>query len=487
MLLRLSEIFFIFSLCAKYSEQGCVPPEDTEGGYFEPYQTNYEYGEKINYTCNYGHYHAGGTLTRTCQGFPAINAYVWTGSTPNCALIDCNEPTIPNAVYETPEATTYRSIVSYKCDGGLAPLGTLYAECMADGVWKYTPCEEPEFHCPPPPEVSNARPNVSETKQQHGTAIHYSCNNGYAMQGTYEPLICQQTTWIGSLPICGPIDTDIDIIPISTQPTSPQPILLTKNALSIVAGVVTAVILTIALTITVLILRKRQKKSERKRKSDQANMQSMAVSLPPATSTPVQHRHLQPGEPIKPNDSGTFTRCSAAGMVTTGDLTLPYHMIQCPHDHRPTIGAENRKRNNYVPDGQFRPLFSSYEQAQSSSPSTVQSDVSTTEPEFHTIRECLGDFKNNNVSNSQSTMAQTLPASSQNVTLTHPPNLFAHGSRASAGPFTRTLWTPDGRPYEAVKCEHGVEHVYQPLEHIYEEPHIWMRPLPDPQHQPRNS
>lgn len=246
------------------------------------------------------------------------------------------------------------------------------------------------------------------------------------------------------------------------------------------AGVVTAVILIAILTITVLCLRRRHRKPP-----PQETVESIISASPVTASTPNQPRHNANTESLKLSDNAR-----KSGEASAADMSLPYHRIQCPHTHQP-IPIDFRKRNNYVPDSSlahFRPLVSNYEHAQSSSPSTVQSELSVTDSEFHTIRECLGDFKNNNMPNAA---VNPLPNLQQpvhrchtmhNPQVHHESGLFPGNVRCINGASTRTLWTPDGRSYEAVTCPHGVEHVYQPLEHIYEEPHIWRRPLPDPQH-----
>lgn len=204
-------------------------------------------------------------------------------------------------------------------------------------------------------------------------------------------------------------------------------------------------------------------------KPPQEAPQHIIPTSPLSTSTPHQHRHMQP-------IGGTFPRSAAGGQMIGSDMTLPYHVSQCPHSHQSVPLPDHCK--NYVPDSSlshFRPLVSNYEHAHSSSPSTVQSDVSVTDSEFHTIRECLGDFKNNNLPDPGPN--PQLPVHHSN-TLPYPHH--HNVGRCVSAPFTRTLWTPDGRPYEAVTSPCGVEHIYQPLERIYEEPHIWRTPLPNP-------
>ena len=69
-----------------------------------------------------------------------------------------------------------------------------------------------EFHCPEPPQVSHARPNVSQTRQQHGTVIHYQCIDGYVLRESDTTLRCDKTSWIGDLPTC--------VAPIHVDPTT---------------------------------------------------------------------------------------------------------------------------------------------------------------------------------------------------------------------------------------------------------------------------
>lgn len=81
-----------------------------------------------------------------------------------------------------------------------------------------------EFHCPKPPEVGHAHPNVSETRQQHGTTIGYQCNHGYTLESSTEQtvLYCQKTTWVGNLPTCIPAK----VVPITQEKTTKKSVVL---------------------------------------------------------------------------------------------------------------------------------------------------------------------------------------------------------------------------------------------------------------------
>lgn len=72
-------------LCDVVSAQGCTPPTPIDGGYYYPIKPIYSYGDQINYTCDSGYHMPSGTGTRRCQGFVAINAYIWSGAEPECA------------------------------------------------------------------------------------------------------------------------------------------------------------------------------------------------------------------------------------------------------------------------------------------------------------------------------------------------------------------------------------------------------------------
>lgn len=261
----------------------------------------------------------------------------------------------------------------------------------------------------------------------------------------------------------------------------------------------TALILTTILIVTVLCLRHRQRKSTHRAESVDSES---TISLPRA-STPRQSQLTTMGSMrLPPHTNNTAQRDHV--------LTLPYHRIQCQHIIPGTGCVEYSKADYAKVDSpcHFRPVILSHQSdhIHSSSPSTVQSDVpSMSDNEFHTIRECLGDTKNNNmVPNSTSTPApavsppalpvgQIPPHSQSESAVSPPPNYHQIQHRSQPGQptvaslphphqhlRTRTLWTPDGRPYEAVTCPHGVEHVYQPLEHIYEEPRMWTRTLQHP-------
>jgi len=242
-------------------------------------------------------------------------------------------------------------------------------------------------------------------------------------------------------------------------------------ALPIVAGVVTAVLLTAILIVTVLCLRKKYKMSSESRDIPESGSNTVPQSLTVSQQPP----QLVSSQIVKHP-----TVCQTMSSTATG-LTLPYHSIQCPH-HNYT-----KSEQNYVPDSSllhYKPLVTSSEHTHSSSPSTVQSEVSATDSDLNAMRECFRDFGNNNLPANHPPPHNLLPPHIHSYPSQHFHTLTAHQHgnsvfHSATAPRTRTLWTADGRPYEAVTCSHGVEHVYQPLEHIYEEPHTWTRPLPN--------
>ncbi|XP_070558431.1 sushi, von Willebrand factor type A, EGF and pentraxin domain-containing protein 1-like [Ptychodera flava] len=135
---------------------------------------DFTYDQTVTYTCHTG-YHSVGNSIVTCQE----NA-LWTDK-PECAEIDCGEPSdIENADREGDDFT-YDSTVNYNCHPGYQISGNNAITCKENGDWTEAP-QCTIIDCGDPGVVENADRTGSDFT--YNQVVTIQCHEGYYMNGS---------------------------------------------------------------------------------------------------------------------------------------------------------------------------------------------------------------------------------------------------------------------------------------------------------------
>ncbi|GAA6216651.1 membrane cofactor protein-like isoform X9 [Lates japonicus] len=177
----------------------CRPPPMIEHGNYDPKKEEYyEYGEVVQYSCQ-NLYTLNGSKSLTCS-----ENGNFMPDPPQCILVECEDPKIENAVRIEGPPPPYRHkyAVTYQCKSGYNMIGKGTLVCGINGRWsselpqcQSVECEDPtienavRIEGPPPP----YRPQATVT---------YQCKSGYNMIGK-GTLVCGiNGRWSSELPQC---------------------------------------------------------------------------------------------------------------------------------------------------------------------------------------------------------------------------------------------------------------------------------------------
>ncbi|KAG8143035.1 hypothetical protein E2320_000316 [Naja naja] len=129
------------------------------------------FSSSIIYKCRDGYYSTG-VLSRHCT----VNG-TWTGSTPECTVINCGDPGVPANGIRMGNDFTYNKTVTFQC--------------------------MPAIICKSPQIVSNGR--VMGSDFSWGSSISYTCLEGYQLS-LAAVLTCEGNgSWSGEIPQCFPV------------------------------------------------------------------------------------------------------------------------------------------------------------------------------------------------------------------------------------------------------------------------------------------
>ncbi|XP_013412167.1 uncharacterized protein LOC106174934 isoform X2 [Lingula anatina] len=136
-----------WELCRERGNLTCSAPEP---GVNATYSGNLTMGLVVTYSCNVGHVHASGNVTRTCLG-----NLTWSGTQMECEVVICSDPGFISNSARLP--TTSQNFyggnnVTYTCDSGyFLANGSLSRVCQDNSTWSDDPpfCEViPEWSTP---------------------------------------------------------------------------------------------------------------------------------------------------------------------------------------------------------------------------------------------------------------------------------------------------------------------------------------------------
>ena len=153
-----------------------------------------QYGARLQYNCSTG-YNLDGNDIISCQ----LNTS-WSLPTPTCSIVNCGNPGAPVNGYTNGSVFTYQSIVQYYCNEGYQLSGGSSAQCTANGDWNITLPNCTLVNCGDPGIPDNGT-RIGDNFYYNST-VTYSCNNGYNLTGTAALTCLSSGTWSALIPTC---------------------------------------------------------------------------------------------------------------------------------------------------------------------------------------------------------------------------------------------------------------------------------------------
>ncbi|XP_055110866.1 CUB and sushi domain-containing protein 2 isoform X5 [Symphalangus syndactylus] len=157
------------------------------------------FSSSIVYECREGYY-ATGLLSRHCS----VNG-TWTGSDPECLVINCGDPGIPANGLRLGNDFRYNKTVTYQCVPGymMESHRVSVLSCTKDRTWNGTKPVCKALMCKPPPLIPNGK--VVGSDFMWGSSVTYACLEGYQLS-LPAVLTCEGNgSWTGELPQCFPV------------------------------------------------------------------------------------------------------------------------------------------------------------------------------------------------------------------------------------------------------------------------------------------
>ncbi|KAG5855860.1 hypothetical protein ANANG_G00001150 [Anguilla anguilla] len=157
------------------------------------------FSRSITYACREGYY-SSALLTRHCT----VNG-TWTGSMPECTVINCGDPGVPANGMRFGNDFTFDHSVRFQCAPGFSMEGDPASSlvCTKDRTWNGTRPVCRAIMCGSPPSIPNGR--VVGSEFQWGSSVAYACVEGYQLS-LPASLTCQGTgQWSGERPQCFPV------------------------------------------------------------------------------------------------------------------------------------------------------------------------------------------------------------------------------------------------------------------------------------------
>ncbi|KAK2891686.1 sushi domain-containing protein 4-like isoform X1 [Channa argus] len=238
----------------------CQPPYQLENGGYICHPSpcgKLFHGTVIQYFCNEGYTMKGAYKFRTCQHGK------WDNQIPISCLIEqgCIRPSIvhhasTNLTDTNGSLFPVGTALQYSCDPGYLLDGNSILTCNTEGHWSSKPpqCARSDV-CQPPYEPENGGYTCHPSPCQrlsHGTVIEYFCNEGYILKGDYKYLTCQYGEWDSQLKLSCFMEQDHDPVLPLGMPT-----------LSLVASTASSVALVLLLVVLFVLLQPKLKSLNR--------------------------------------------------------------------------------------------------------------------------------------------------------------------------------------------------------------------------------
>ncbi|XP_054912829.1 membrane cofactor protein-like isoform X4 [Poeciliopsis prolifica] len=176
-----------------------------------------EFGDTATVTCNPG-YQLVGRSTLRCEDTG------WSGRLPTCDAVKCSTPAdILNGGFDpNKDSYFFGDVVRYSCNKGLVLDGSREITCSDNGNFSPSPPNCVKVECKDPVIENAVFESGSRPPHGHKATVQYSCIHGYRMIGVPSVTCEINNQWSPSLPVC------IKIIPTvrptsTTITTTKQP------------------------------------------------------------------------------------------------------------------------------------------------------------------------------------------------------------------------------------------------------------------------
>ncbi|NXI99576.1 LYAM2 protein, partial [Psophia crepitans] len=159
-------------------------------------------GTTCEFTCEEG-FALTGPATLQCGSSGA-----WDRQQPSCAAVRCEAVTQPEEGFVTcdhaPEDLTYGSRCDFRCSRGFVLDGPSSIECTAQGQWSEPVPECKVVQCEPlnSPEKGFMDCSHGAGNFTYNTACHFSCLEGWRLNGSHLLECSHSGNWSASLPTC---------------------------------------------------------------------------------------------------------------------------------------------------------------------------------------------------------------------------------------------------------------------------------------------
>ncbi|XP_032277962.1 complement factor H [Phoca vitulina] len=181
-------------------ERPCGHPGDTPFGSFHLERRNeFVYGAKVVYTCDEGYQLLGRINFRECEPDG------WTNDIPLCEVVKCSPVTEPengrltSTAVELDQDHTFGQVVRFQCNSGFKLDGPAEIHCSANGVWSGETPKCVEISCQEP-EIVNGQSTSQKKTYRENERLQYKCNKGYEYSDRGDA-VCTKFGWTPS-PSC---------------------------------------------------------------------------------------------------------------------------------------------------------------------------------------------------------------------------------------------------------------------------------------------
>ncbi|XP_064839021.1 CUB and sushi domain-containing protein 3-like isoform X1 [Oncorhynchus masou masou] len=156
------------------------------------------YSHSVTYSCMDGYLLTGST-TRQCLA----NA-TWSGTAPNCTMINCGDPGVPANGMRYGEDFAIGQNITFLCAPGYSMEADSSAvrTCTSNGTWSGIMASCQAVTCAAPSAISNGV--LEGTDFEWGTSVSYSCSPGYELSFPAILTCVGNGTWNGMVPQCLP-------------------------------------------------------------------------------------------------------------------------------------------------------------------------------------------------------------------------------------------------------------------------------------------